>query len=149
MGGDTTGAGSWIETSDKQIIALSVARGEVRASRLTEAGQRKFMAYKKLTWLAHHCFALLDAIGNKMIKVHREEYTWYNSKTGDTIHDGLTVLYFCLQPFRPNVRINVFNEIKKIKDLKPQDFNHDVTKWLTAVESTRIEINEKTPNAYN
>ena len=49
----------------------------------------------------------------------------------------------------PNIRINVFNEIKKIKDLKPGDFNNDVSKWLTAMDATRIAINQKIPNAYN
>ena len=143
--GATTGANSWIDTSDKQIIALSAGRGEITGGRtptLNDAGKKKFMARKKSTWLAHHCFSLLGAFGS-MIKVHRDEYTWYDSETGDTIHDGLTVLYFCLQHLRPHVRINVFNEIKKIKDLKPKNFNNDVSKWLTAMDATHIAINHK------
>ena len=59
-----------------------------------------------------------------------DQYIWINPILGETIKDRFAVLFLALQFIRLNTRINVFNELKKIKEIHPSNFGFDVGKWL-------------------
>jgi len=135
---------------DKQIIALSQAHGEVTGGRLNDLGKKLFMWHKRMAWLGHHCLTLLTIEVRAMIMVRKQMmYTWYDPESGETIKDGLIILFLILQKIRPNVRINVFNEISKLKELKPKQFNFNIVQWLSELKAKRLSIELKIPGAYH
>ena len=83
------------------------------------------------------------------MKIYQSQYEWLHDGSGETIQDGLTLATIILQKMRPNVRINVFNEILKIKQLKLDQYGNNVTTWLTKMEEKYINIELKVPGSYN
>ena len=139
---------SWSVTDNKEIDPLSAARGEVVANNLNVAGKKQFMQRKRSTWLAHQSLQMLIPSAREQIEVDRDQYTWVDPDSGETVKDGMTVLYLILQHLRPNIRINVFNELKKIREIRPQTFGYDVGKWLSAMATARLSIISKAPQMY-
>ena len=91
---------------------------------------------------------MLIPSAREQIKFDRDQYTWVDPDSGETVKDGMTVLYQILQHLRPNIRINVFNELKKIREIHPQTFGYDVGKWLSAMATARLSITTKAPQMY-
>jgi hypothetical protein len=145
---ETWGAQDWTVTDDKEIVALSAARGEVVGNNLTVAGKSLFMKRKRSTWLAYQLLQMVDTNSKDQIINNRDQFTWTDPDSGETVKDGMTVLFLMLQYLRPNIRINIFNELKAIKDLHPKDFGYNVSDWLSSMESKRLSIALKSSTMY-
>jgi hypothetical protein len=139
---------SWTVTEDKQIVGLSVARGEVVANNLNLEGKKKFTQRKQSAWLAYQILAMLTDDAREQIEVDRDQYIWIDPISGETIKDGFAVLHPVLQHLCPNVRLNVFNELKKIKAIITKDYGYDMAKWLSAMSAARISITSKSQRLY-
>jgi len=49
----------------------------------------------------------------------------------------------------PNVKMNVYAELTKIKGIKPANYGFGIVKWHLAMETKRISIKQKVPSAYH
>jgi hypothetical protein len=49
----------------------------------------------------------------------------------------------------PDVQMNVYAELSKIKTIKPVNYGFNIIKWHSAMESNRISITNKVPGAYH
>ena len=135
---------SWTVTQDKQIVHLSVARGELtHAGRLNAAGQRLFMRRKKISWFGHHCLGVLTTGTRDTILIYKEDFAWYDSESGDIVRDGITFAMLILSKVRPDVLIKAFEELQKMKLIKPVDFKYDIVDWLGAMEKRRLGVSLK------
>ena len=141
---------TWTETDDKEIVSLSAARGEVTAGgKLNVVGQKIFMKRKKLIWLAHHAFELIIADDRDMINVEEASFLWIDSISGDIVKDGLTIAHLIFSKLRPNVRINIYKELKLLKEKTlPKDVDYDMIKWLATMQRKRNQLNAKSRDAY-
>ena len=77
----------------KEHIDLSAARGEVVANNLNVAGKKQFIQRKRSTWLAHQSLQMLIPSAREQIEIDRDQYTWVDPDSGETVKDGMTVLY--------------------------------------------------------
>ena len=118
---ETWGDETWTNTVPHAIENLSNARGEITdgvRGTLNDAGKRIFLHCWRSTMMAHHYMELLTPKAQGLMKIYQSQYEWFHDKSSKTTQDGLTLTTIILQKMRPNVRINVFNEILKIKQLK-------------------------------
>ena len=147
----TWGDKTWTETREKEIVPFSHERGELaNAGRLTNEGKQKFMTRRKLVWLAHHAISMIVPEDRPMINVNDRLFLWSDPMSGDIVKDGLTVLYLVFNKLRPNVRVDVYAELKVLKEkTHPTDFKYDMIKWLSTMQRKRNELNEKLSNAYS
>ena len=83
------------------------------------------------------------------ILIYKEDFTWYDLESGDIVRDGLTVATLILSKVRPDVRIKAFEELQKMKLIKPVDFKYDIVDWLAAMEKGRLEVSKKLKNIYH
>ena len=141
---------TWTETDDKEIVSLSVARGEVTAGgKLNVVGQKIFMKRKKLIWLAHHVIELIIVNDRDMINVEEASFLWIDSISGDIVKDGLTIAHLIFSKLRPNVRIDIYKELKLLKEKTlPKDVDYDMIKWLATMQRKRNQLNAKSRDAY-
>ena len=84
------------------------------------------MARQKLVWLAHHALSMIVPKDRAMINVNDRLFLWSYPTSGDIVKDGLTVLYLIFNKLRPNVRIDVYAELKVLKEkTHPFRVRHD------------------------
>ena len=148
----TWGDKTWTNVIPHAIEDLSAARGELTAGvrgTLNDEGKKIFLLRWRSTMMAHHCIQLLTPEAQGLMKIYQSQFEWFHDGSGETIQDGLTLATLILQKMRPNVKINVFNEIMKIKQLKLDQFGNNVTTWLTKMEEKRINIELKVPGSYH
>ncbi len=50
---------------------------------------------------------------------------------------------------RPDVQANVYMELAKIKSIKPTNYDFNMVKWHSAIESKHIMIEQKLPGSYH
>jgi len=148
----TWGDKTWTVTGDKQIIRLSQARGEVNAGvrgDLNETGKLMLMRRWKATILAHQLLESLTPKARLAIEVHKNQFEWYDELSGETNYDGLTIAHLILEKLRSNAKINIFNELAKVKKIKPADYQFDITEWESNMEAGRNLVELKCPGAYH
>ena len=145
---ETWGDGSWTETVGKQIIPLSVARGEVTGGgRLNEVGKKKFVERWHSKILASIAIALLSDPAQQLLKVHEDDYEWTNDDTGEVVCDGITTIFFILQNLRPSVKIDILNELKRLQSISLAKHNNNVVTWLSALEQKRAAVTLRSKDA--
>jgi hypothetical protein len=140
------GTRDWTTSITKQVDELSVTRGEVgTAAVLTKSGKKKFMECWKSTLLAYHIMALLTPDGQASIKIKENAYQWIDPLSDEIVVDGRSLLNEALKLMRPDIQMNVYAELAKIKAIKPVDHGYNVVKWHSVMESKRIAIEQKVP----
>ena len=70
--------------------------------------------------------ALLTPDGQASIKIRENAYQWIDPLTDEIVVDGCSLLNEALKLMRPDVQMNVYAELAKIKSIKPKS-------WWTAV----------------
>ena len=71
-----------------------------------------------------------------------------NPATHEIEFDGIVLIHEILKRIRPNYKVYVFNEIKKVKGLTLKQFNQNVPDFLDKVEEMRTEILVKNATCY-
>ena len=140
---ETWGDKSWTVTDVKQIEAFSVARGEQNAPLAGAAagiinleGKKAFQKRQRSRYLAHHALGLLSDNGRAAIMVHESMFEWFDDFTGESVYDGLTVLFLILLRLRHDATmVNIFKELEAIQKLHIKDFGNNLTNYLTAMEA--------------
>ena len=149
---DTWGDKTWTVTADKKIERISQACSKVDAGvrgDLNDAGKIMLMRRWKSTILAHQLLESLTAKSRLAIEVHKNQFEWYDELSGETNYDGLTIAHLILEKLRPNAKINTFNELAKVKAIKPYDYQFDITEWESNMEAGRNLVELKCPGAYH
>ena len=140
---------TWTETDGKEIVPFSAARGELANGRLNEKGKKLYMKRKKLSWLGYHALSLLVSQDRDMINVEEDSLLWIDPDSGDIVKDGLTIAYLIFSKLRPNVRIDIYKELKLLKEqTHPKDFGYDMIKWLGTMQRKRNQLNAKSKDSY-
>jgi hypothetical protein len=103
--------------------------------------QEAFQYALEIKILGYQLLALLDEALRRIIMVNEDQFMWFNQDTGEVVYDELTVLFFILQIARPNVKVNVYNEIQKLKLIKLSDHQGNVVLWLTSMEHKLVILN--------
>lgn len=147
---ETFGSKSWTGTENKQIESFSVARGEVSqaTNMLNEDGRKAFLLCRASKYLAKHALGLLTKAGCRSIMNMEKQFTWEDDETGETISDGLTVLFLILQHLRPNAMVDIFADIAKIQALNMKSFDYKLPDLLDAMAEKQTVIVQKDATAY-
>ena len=106
-------------TTNKQIVKLSQTCGEIDAGVCGGLNPQENKCSGK-RWhqkFLHQALALFDPRLRRMIMVNKDELTWFNDKSCEEVYGGLTILYFTLQMIWPNIKISIYNEIEKLKQI--------------------------------
>jgi hypothetical protein len=144
------GTRDWMIPATKNIDGLSAACGEVgTASVCTKSGKKKFMEHWKSTILAHHVKALLTPDAQATIKIQENLFQWIDPLSNKIVADDRSILNEALKLMRPDVQMNVYAELAKIKAIKPVNHAYNIVKWHSAMESNCIAIEQKVPGAYH
>jgi hypothetical protein len=137
-------------TTNNQIAELTQARGKiVIAQAVTIIGRKKFLEGWKLTIISHQIMQMLTLEAQIAIKIHKNRYQWTDPLPNKTIDDGCSLLNEVFKLMRPDVQMNVYTELAKIKSIKPVDYAFNIIKWHSAMESKRISIENKVPGFYH
>ena len=96
--------------------ACGKVTGGVRGT-LNNTGNALFLKRWRSTMISHHALLFLTDAAKRAIKTHITTYEHYYPDTGETYYDGPTILSIIFQTMRPNVRVNVFNDIGSMKDI--------------------------------
>ena len=99
--------------------------------------------------MAHHALLFLTNSAKLAIDTHVTTYEHYNPDTGKTDYDGPKILSIIFQTMRPNVQVNVFNEIGSMKDVTLEICDDNIVEWISKVEMKSISIDLKIPGAYD
>jgi hypothetical protein len=83
------------------------------------------------------------------LNLHKSKYQWTDPLPNETIDDGRSLLNEVLELIRPDVQTNVYAELAKIKTIKPVDYEFNIIKWHSAMESKCISITNEIPGAYH
>ena len=152
---ETWGDKSWTETDNKEIGELAEARLEVIAGStaigdptLNRLGKALFKKRQCSKCLAHHCLGLLSKKTKASIMLHEKEFEWFDTDSGESGYDGLTILLFILQRLRPNYIVDVFKELEKIKKISLADYKGNLCEWLDAMDEKKTIISLKDRDAY-
>jgi hypothetical protein len=144
------GTCDWTSSATMQNEEMTAVPGKVRtAAALTKIGKKKFMGRWKSTILASQVMALLMPESQASIKIHKNAYLWTDPQTDELAKDGCLLLNEALKLMRPDVQVNVYMELVKIKSIKPVDYAFNMVKWHSAIESKCILIEQKLPEAYH
>ena len=93
--------------------------------------------------------ALLTPNGQASIKIQENAYQWIDPLSNEIVVDGHSLLNKALKLMHPDVQMNVYAELAKIKAIKPVDNGYNVVKWHSAMESKQIAIEQKVPGSYH
>ncbi len=102
-----------------------------------------------MTILSHQIMEMLTPEAQIAINIHMSKYQWTDPLPNETIDDGCSLLNEVLKLIRPDVQMNVYGELAKIKIIKPVDHAFNIIKWHSAMESKCILITNIVPGAYH
>jgi hypothetical protein len=143
------GTCNWTVFTSKRIKELTVTNGEVIACNLTKIGKKKFMEHWKSTILASQVMALLTNETQATIKVLENLYQWIDPISDKIVTGGHSILNETLKLMHPDIQMNVYAKLAKIKAIKPVDHGYNMVKWHSAMESKCIAIELKVPGSYH
>ena len=84
-----------------------------------------------------------------MINVEEASFLWIDLISGDIVKDGLTIAHLIFSKLRPNVCIDIYKELKLLKEKTlPKDVDYDMIKWLATMQRKRNQLNAKSRDAY-
>ncbi len=83
------------------------------------------------------------------IKIHKNRYQLTDPLPNETIDDGCSLLNKVLNLMRPDVQMNVYAELAKIKSIHLVDYTFNIIKWHSAMKSKCISIENKVPGVYH
>jgi hypothetical protein len=140
---------NWTVSTTKQIKELTAARIKVGTAAVhTKIGKKKFIEHWKSTILATQVMALLTPEAQNSIKIHKKAFQWIDPNSDEIVTDGCSLLNEVLKLMRPDVQMNVYAELAKIKTIKPADYGFNIVKWHLAMETKHISFKQKVPSAY-
>ena len=84
----------------------------------------------------------IDADTFETLKQSEVEYIWVTDD-GERMRDGPTMLYLLCKHITPSTKVKTIAYQTKIETMRLDKYGHDVTKYLTAMEATRIEAERK------
>jgi len=140
----TFGHGSY-PTNQAEIDARAVPN-EFKVLALTDnTNQEQVDKY----FLRIRCIAIAENIQNTVdadtyetLKQSELEYIWVTDE-GERMRDGPTMLYLLLQHITPSTKVKTIAYQTKIETMRIDKYGYDVSKYLTAMEATRIEAVRK------
>ena len=83
------------------------------------------------------------------LKIHKNRYQWNDPLPDETIDDGRSLLHEVLKLMHPDVQMNAYAELAKIKSIKPVDYTFNIIKWHSAMESKHISTENKVTGVYH
>ena len=139
--------------ASNSIGDFSAARGELiangaAAGHLNAEGRQKFLSRLHSKYLATQALALLSAKARKTILLKAPQFNWKNPASHSTEYDGLTVVHLILKRLRPNYKVNIFYETKKVHETKLKAFGNNVPDYLDEVDRLRTDILLKDATVY-
>jgi hypothetical protein len=103
----------------------------------------------KFTILASQVMALLTNKAQATIKVLENLYQWIDPISDEIGINGCSIHNETLKLMRPDVQMNVYAKLAKIKAIKPVDHGYNMVEWHLAMESKCIAIELKVPCYYH
>jgi hypothetical protein len=82
-----------------------------------------------------------------LIKTQKKEFQWIDPISDEIITDGCSLLNEVLKLMCPDVQMDVYAELAKIKAIKPANYGFDIVKWHSAMATKRISIKQKVSRA--
>jgi hypothetical protein len=145
------GDGSFTTTGPMTIRQLELAKGEVSnhsPPRLTPAGKVVLRDRLHSKILAYQVMAILDDDGQRTLDLEKDLYTWKSADGRDTKYDGFLMVAIAMSRVKPHYHVDMWIEMKKIKELTLKQFENDVVKYLDEMKSMKLLIDEKDRMAY-
>ena len=86
---------------------------------------------KHSKFMVHKAFALLHPDAVRTIKLLQSQILWKSSDGRDEEFDGLTVVVLIISQLKPHYKVDMFNEISKVKKITMRQHSYDVQAFLT------------------
>ena len=142
---------SFDASSPMTIRVLEEARDEITTHtipRLTSNGKDIMRDRTHSKILAHQIMAILDEDGQRTLLLEKEQFTWKSSDRRNTEFDGLVMLAILLSRVKPHYQVDMWQELKKSKELTLKQFGNNVVQYLDEMKIMKMSIDEKDIGAY-
>jgi hypothetical protein len=145
----TWGNQSFTIMTSNTIKALTVANGGLgHAGALTDAGKDLVLKQMHSKFLSHQIMELLTDSACWVIEQHSDFYTWVSQSGRKEEVDGLTILALILASICANFKVDMYNEITKVKKLTIAQYHNDVQLFFDVIKFFKFHNDQKDPTAY-
>ena len=135
----------------KTLRALTNADGEITAHdppRLQAPGKLLMRERMQSKIMAHQAMEILDSSAKTSIRLQKSHYTWSSADGRDVEADGPTVVALIMSRVNPHYKIDMFEEIKQLKQITLSSCSNDVTAFLDKIKAKKLLIDQKDATAY-
>ena len=98
--------------------------------------------------MAHQAIEILDSSAKTSIRLQKSHYTWSSADGRDVEADGPTVVALIMSRVNPHYKIDMFEEIKQLKQITLSSCSNDVTAFLDKIKAKKLLIDQKDATAY-
>ena len=145
------GDDSFEERPVQQIRDLTNARSEVsnhNPPRLLELGKEKMRDRMHSKMMAHQLLECLTPQARISIELQKSIYTWTSPDGRDEEMDGLTILAIIMSRVKPHFKVDMFNELKRVKEITLKQHKNNLVSFFDEVSTKKVLIDQKDPSAY-
>ena len=99
--------------------------------------------------LSHQVMQLFDEDGQRTLEIESDLFTWSSVDGRETKRDGASLVALILSRIKPHYHVDMWSEMKKIKELTLKQFENDPVKYLDEMKLKKLLIDEKDSRTYS
>ena len=148
----TWGDSSFVSDGPMTIDPFSVASGTITnhvPPRYTPEGKLLFRDRLQSKICAFQVMQLFDEEGQRTLEIEKDLFTWTSADGRESERDGISLVALILSRIKPHFHVDMWAEMKKIKELTLKQFGNNPVKYLDEMKLKKLLIDEKDANAYS
>lgn len=99
--------------------------------------------------MAHQVMFLFNNKGQRTLETKKDLFTWTFASGRETERDGASLVALILSRIKPHYNVDMWKEMKLIKELILKQFGNDPVKYLDEMKLKKLLIDEKDSTAYS
>ena len=92
---------------------------------------------------------LFNNKGQRTLETKKDLFTWTFASGRETERDGASLVALILSRIKPHYNVDMWKEMKLIKELILKQFGNDPVKYLDEMKLKKLLIDEKDSTAYS
>ena len=148
----TWGDSSFVSDGAMTIVPFSDANGTITnhaPPRYTAQGKILFRDRLQSKIMAYQVMQLFDEDGQRTLEIEKDLFTWTSADGREIERDGTSLVALILSRIKPHFHVDMWAEMKKIKELTLKQFGNNPVKYLDEMKLKKLLIDEKDANAYS
>ena len=117
--------------------------------RYTASGRQLLRDRMHSKIMSHQVMRLFNDKGQRTLEIEKEIVTWTSANGRETERDGVSLVAVILSRIKPHYNVDMWKEMKKIKELTLKQFGNNPVKYLDKMKLEKLLIDEKDSTAYS